>query len=99
MNPEGAVGRKKTTSGGSPEIGPAVMRLREAARSKGVTSVELAARMGLTQGSVGPVLSGHIRPSLAWLYRAAAALGIKPSTLDERLTGKIPSPEKSQADY
>lgn len=62
-------------------------RLRSALAAKGWTQAELARRLGCSQPRVAAVLAG--RPTtLDWLYDAAVAMGVRPSELDGRLTGR-----------
>lgn len=60
------------------ELGNAV---RERRLASGLTLVELAARVGLSQPFLSQVENGRARPSLLSLHRIAAALGATPQAL------------------
>jgi transcriptional regulator with XRE-family HTH domain len=62
-------------------------RLRAAMDRRGVGQSELARRLGCAQPVVAKILAGK-GGSLEWLHRAAVALGVRPSELDPRLTGR-----------
>jgi transcriptional regulator with XRE-family HTH domain len=62
-------------------------RLRTARERAGLTQTQAAARMvpPIDQRTWAKAESGRWTPTLDWLYRAAAALGIDPHELDGRL--------------
>lgn len=63
-------------------------RLKQAREAAGLTLAALAERMGATRQGISNVENG--RPArLDWIYRAAVAIGCKPSDLDPRLTDRI----------
>lgn len=60
-------------------------RLNRALAERGVSQSELARRMGTSHAAVNQALQDQRAPSLEWLCRAAEALGVSPSELDDRL--------------
>jgi transcriptional regulator with XRE-family HTH domain len=72
-----------------PHPSPATLgqRLRAARAAAGLTQGELAAAMEIPSGkqTVSEVERGLWVPTLDWTYRAAVAMGVDPSTLDDRL--------------
>ena len=64
---------------------PGHARLRAVRNAAGLTQVQVAARLGIAQGSYADFERGKRAASLEWLLRFAAAVGCDPSTLDARL--------------
>ena len=58
-------------------------RLKAARQRAGLTQVELAKRLGITQATYSDFERGRTKASLDWLNRAAEALGCKLSELAE----------------
>ncbi|MCL1932432.1 MAG: helix-turn-helix domain-containing protein [Candidatus Azobacteroides sp.] len=52
------------------------LRIKEVLKSKGLTSVWLASRIGITRPNVSNMVSGKSKPSLDTLERIAAALDV-----------------------
>ena len=57
------------------------MRVKEILKSKGITSKELASRLGLSEGALSQSLNGN--PTLERLNQIASALGVPVSELFE----------------
>lgn len=57
------------------------MRIKEILKSKGITSKELASRLGLSEGALSQSLNGN--PTLERLKQIASALGVPVSELFE----------------
>lgn len=58
------------------------MRVKEIIKEKGITSKELAARLGLSEGALSQSLNGN--PTLERLTQIASALGVSVSELFEQ---------------
>ena len=52
-------------------------RVRQARKRRGLTQVELAARIGSTQPALARLEAGGVTPSLDTLHRIAEALGLE----------------------
>ena len=57
------------------------LRIKEIAKTKGVTITELAGIVGITQPNLSNVVNGKTSPSLDLLQRIADALGVEVSEL------------------
>ena len=71
-------------------------RLRALRERKGLTQAELAARAGITRGSLGRLenLQGPPRPPTT--RRLAKALGVKPEDLSEPLPDEATAQDRAQ---
>jgi transcriptional regulator with XRE-family HTH domain len=65
------------------QVGPRLRELREGA---GLSRPELAARVGMTRGSIRKLEAGDHAPRPETVARLAAALGVTP----DRLTASVP---------
>lgn len=54
-----------------------LLRIKEIAKTKGVTITELAGTVGITQPNMSNVVNGKTSPSLDLLQRIADALGVE----------------------
>jgi transcriptional regulator with XRE-family HTH domain len=70
-------------------------RLRAARLGAGLTQVQLADRLGVCQSRITDVERGRHAPSLNWLLRAAAALGIDPHELEPALASVKPDRDRT----
>ena len=64
-------------------------RLKAFRAAEGWTLRDMAARLGVSHQYIGQIESGDRQPSLEQLHRFAAALGIDPHDLDERLASTL----------
>jgi len=60
-------------------------RIKAARLAAGLTQVQLAERLGVTQGQITQVETGRRGCSLEWLAKASEAIGCSPSILSEKL--------------
>lgn len=60
-------------------------RLRAARERAGLSTRDVAARLGISQPYYTRVETGGRKPSLDWLHEAARAIGCDPAELDPRL--------------
>lgn len=58
-----------------------LLRIKEIAKTKGITITELAGNVGITQPNMSNVVNGKTSPSLDLLQRIADALGVEISEL------------------
>ena len=58
-----------------------LLRIKEIAKTQGVTITELAGIVGITQPNLSNVVNGKTSPSLDLLQRIAAALGVEVAEL------------------
>lgn len=65
-------------------------RLQAARQAAGLSQGQLADALGSDTAVVSKAERDVKAPSLEWLHQAAAVLRIRPSTLDPRLSGRIP---------
>ena len=56
---------------------------------KRLTSTRVGQRMGVRPDAIRNVENGVRSPTLEWIFRYAVAVGVAPSSLDDRLTDRV----------
>ncbi|MBX6323392.1 MAG: helix-turn-helix domain-containing protein, partial [Rhodospirillaceae bacterium] len=65
------------------------VRLKELRRARGMTLAQLAAKTGLSVGSLSQVERGRVSPTIRTIYSVATALGVSPAwIIDPESTGR-----------
>jgi transcriptional regulator with XRE-family HTH domain len=61
-----------------------IFRIKEIAKSKKITGVELSQKVDITQQNMSNIINGKLRPSLDTLEKIASALGVSLRDLFDR---------------